>query len=119
MSMSTMNGGMHDGTTQPSFSAGWNSEFDRIYVLAAARIRGEYPAYLAARIRAGLESGRTPVGAQEQAFKSSGVRHEAHSAHHAVGIQRRSSGSQRHGRTSQAIATRTLRGSRQRQGERA
>jgi hypothetical protein len=67
MSMSRMNAGAYDEAARPDWSAGWNSEFDRVYVLAAARIRGEYPAYVAARLRAGLDSARAPVGPQDHA----------------------------------------------------
>jgi hypothetical protein len=65
MSMSRMNAGAQGEAGRPDWSAGWNSEFDRVYALAAARIRGEYPAYVAARLRAGLDSARAPVGPQD------------------------------------------------------
>jgi hypothetical protein len=90
MSKSRMNAGAQDEAARPDWSAGWNSEFDRVYALAAARIRGEYPAYVAARIRAGLDSGRAPVGPQDHApADDSAVSLDSQGADHALGDRRR------------------------------
>jgi hypothetical protein len=90
MSMSRMNAGAHDEAGWPDRSAGWNSEFDRVYALAAARIRGEYPAYVAARLRAGLDSAREPVGPQDHTpTNDSAALPDSQAADHAVGAVRR------------------------------
>jgi hypothetical protein len=90
MSMSRMNAGAQGEAGRPDWSAGWNSEFDRVYALAAARIRGEYPAYVAARLRAGLDSARAPVGPQDHAPANDFTAPpDSHGGDHAPGVRRR------------------------------
>jgi hypothetical protein len=48
MCASRMKSATHNAASRRKGRVGWNSEFERVYVLAAARIRGELAA---ARIR--------------------------------------------------------------------
>jgi hypothetical protein len=56
MSTRRMNSETHNATGRPTSNAGWNSEFERVFLLAGARIRGE----LASRIRGETVCDRVP-----------------------------------------------------------
>jgi hypothetical protein len=50
-----MNSETYNATDRPTSNAGWNSEFERVFLLAGARIRGELAG---ARIRGELGASR-------------------------------------------------------------
>jgi hypothetical protein len=57
MSTRRMNSETYNATDRPTSNAGWNSEFERVFLLAGARIRGELGA---SRIRGETVCDRVP-----------------------------------------------------------
>jgi hypothetical protein len=57
MSTRRMNSETYNATDRPASNAGWNSEFERVFLLAGARIRGELGA---SRIRGETVCDRVP-----------------------------------------------------------